>query len=191
MKQLTLLLLLTGLLNSMGADSGDSLHGVPDPKKDETSSVIKMPRESKPLSYFLKNKPELVLDEEANKVTSINWKGVGGHHSSIQFLGSLSGHSIFEVRYLSSERVRKGDDFSDVLLLLAKKGETKEGVCLFEPVYCTSSGPGYNRTAKFLEKGYPQGAIEVTIHFGNTGVFERVYLRGENDKIERFTPKKG
>lgn len=173
------------------ADSGGPYQGVPDPREEEGLSVFRIPVSKEPLRYYLDHVPRVRLDSKFKEPASYTWERIGGSHASFRVLGHVRGRLLYEVRYVSEERIRQGLDYADTLLILAKGFDTSDEPHLLEPVYFLSGGNGFDRRAEYLCEGHKYGAVRVTEWGSGTGpgAWLRVHLRGTEDfQYERFVP---
>ena len=175
------------------ADSGGPYDAVPDIRKDEHPPIFSIPACKEPLRYFLQHMPKLNLNQTLNEPNSYSWTEISGCHASFRVLGHVRGREVYEVRYVSDERLEQGLDYADAILILARGFDTSPDKARLEPIYFSTGGTSYDRRAEYLPDGDKFGAVKVTDRWSGTGPgrWRDVFIRGTEDfRFERFTPKK-
>ncbi|QIF01407.1 hypothetical protein [Roseimicrobium sp. ORNL1] len=175
------------------ADSDGPYEAVPDLRKGEEPPIFQIPSSKEPLRFYLSHIPLLKVNPKFHEPDSYTWEKLNGHHASFRVLGHVRGRELYEVRYVSDERVKQGLDYAEAVIILARGGDTGADRSLFEPVYFTSGGIPYDRRADYVEDGDKYGAVKVTVYWSGTGPgrWRSVFIRGtEEFKYERFEPEK-
>ncbi len=192
MKSSTTLTFALGFSCVVHADSGGPYEAVPDLEEGGSPPVFQIPLLNEPLRFYLNHIPQFRWSRESGEPDSYAWSEIGGYHASFRMLGHVRGRLLYEVRYVSSERLEQGMDYAETILILAKGFDTQPGSNLFKPVYFTSGGIFYDRRAEFIEDGDKYGAVAITSHWNGTGPgrWNSIFIRGtEEFEYERFTPE--
>ena len=190
MKFLTPIAIIVGAVSIGHADSGGRYEGVPDLKENEKPPVFQIPATKEPLRYYLQHKPKLNLNREFNEPDSYTWTKVSGHYASFRVLGHVRGRELYEVRYVSDNRIDQGLDYADAILILARGIDTAPGKEHFEAIYFLTGGNSNDRRAKYLREIDKYGAVKITNGTGPERSHS-VYIRGTKEfDYERFIPAK-
>ena len=168
------------------ADTGGPYEFVPDLADDEVSPVLPIPDESRPLTYYLNHLPTPKWEAGHPEPSFLEWAEMDNHHASVSTLDYVSGHLIYAIRYVKIEKLERGINQADRILIVARNQDNSE----VRPVYFVNAPEDryYDHEAEYLQDE-PRGGVGVSLYVsGNGGHVVRVYIRGAEEGFERFTP---
>jgi len=162
------------------ADSGGPYVGVPDLKASETPPVFAIPRETKPLRFFLTHIPKLHWNDRFGEPDAYTWQPCIGYYASFEKIA----YNTLCIRYISDARIDEGLDYADVLMILAFNEINHE----YSPRFYTSGGVVFDHRAVFHSGSKAEYIVVTRFYSGNACMQDKIYL-DLNRGVRRFMPR--